>query len=1032
MANKIYASPGVYTSEKDLTFTTETVGVTTLGAVGETQKGPAFQPIFVRNYDEFKVTFGGTSPEKFRNTQIVKYELPYIAKAYLSQSNQLFVTRVLGLSGYEGGMSYAIRTLGTCDEETLDYTGSSVVTINFRVNTNVPVGQQPFFHAISTPGTNLIDTVAASVGVAKTKFDTAWNTFFSMTSYTTKNWYKSNVFYWGLLDSSEVTTITADRNAEGLTNTAPVNPTYIDSYELPLGIPTSDRTANILNNEFVFNEGADEYSGKSFAMFMYDITGSTGTTLVGKLDIYKYNYSASPNEKYHKKLVATLKSRGQYIVDELGYHVDSSTVGFSGFDAALVNPFAAFDVTGTTTGGTDFTYTVSLDKTKKNYIKNVLGVSTFDKDAYLYAEDVYDSVLRKGWTYGFIKGLHAEILPVNNWDHYKFQYQSPATPFIVSELRGGLPQRLFRFVSISDGSNANTEIKVSLANIDLDKKIFDVYIRAFKDSDKAPVLLERYLSVSMDESLDNYIGRKIGTIDNKYPLKSSYVIVEMADNAPVDGVACGFEGYEFRTAGTGSTESDFCGVPELSYKTKYYKPGETIVNPPFALPIISTGDKIKKCYLGFTDLEYGFDADLLAFKGKRSGGGDNAYNDGLDWSTKTKGFHMDVNAANVVGNDGAQVFAVGEGSFVDPVTIASTPSHPYNDMRTRKFTVLFSGGFDGWDIYRENRTNTDEYKIGRNGFTRSGFDIFTSVEYGDTFGTSDYYATFYGAKTFENPEQTTINILTTPGIDIINNTELVREVIEIVEEKRFDSIYLPTLPDMKLIGNTNPSNTDDWYYPDDIISELEGAELDSNYTAVYYPWIQISDTENNANIYIPPTAEIVKNLAFTDNVAHPWFATAGYNRGIVNCIRARIVLDQESRDILYPGRINPIATFSDVGNVIWGNRNLQVRSSALDRLNIRRLLLQARKLIVAVANRLLFDPNDTTVRSQFLSAVNPILDNIRKERGLVDFRVTLSTANEEDDRNTMRGKIFVKPTPTLEFIELEFVVTPTSVSFENV
>jgi phage tail sheath protein FI len=300
------------------------------------------------------------------------------------------------------------------------------------------------------------------------------------------------------------------------------------------------------------------------------------------------------------------------------------------------------------------------------------------------------------------------------------------------------------------------------------------------------------------------------------------------------------------------------------------------------------------------------------------------------------------------------------------------------------------------------------------------------------FGTSDYYATLYGIKTFENPEQTVINILATPGIDIINNTELVRDTIEIVEEKRLDSIYLPTLPDIKLIGNNNAANTEDWLFPNDIIDELENTEIDSNYTAVYYPWIQISDTENNANLYIPPTAEVVRNLAFTDNVAHPWFATAGYNRGIVNCIRARIALDQESRDVLYPGRINPIATFSDVGNVIWGNRNLQLRDSALNRLNIRRLLLQARRLIVAVANRLLFDPNDAQVRSQFLSLVNPILDNIRKERGLTDFRVSLVNEVEDDDRNTLRGKIFIKPTPTLEFIELEFVVTPTSVSFDNI
>jgi len=135
MANKVYASPGVYTTEKDLTFTTETVGVTTLGVVGETLKGPAFQPIFVRNFDEYKTIFGGTSPEKFKNTQIVKYELPYIAKQYLTQSNQLYVTRLLGLSGYDSGMSWVVRTLGACDESTLSHTGITEQEFEFSFNT---------------------------------------------------------------------------------------------------------------------------------------------------------------------------------------------------------------------------------------------------------------------------------------------------------------------------------------------------------------------------------------------------------------------------------------------------------------------------------------------------------------------------------------------------------------------------------------------------------------------------------------------------------------------------------------------------------------------------------------------------------------------------------------------------------------------------------------------------------------------------------------------------------------------------------
>ena len=156
----------------------------------------------------------------------------------------------------------------------------------------------------------------------------------------------------------------------------------------------------------------------------------------------------------------------------------------------------------------------------------------------------------------------------------------------------------------------------------------------------------------------------------------------------------------------------------------------------------------------------------------------------------------------------------------------------------------------------------------------------------------------------------------------------------------------------------------------------------------------------------------------TDKISFPWFASAGYTRGLVNSIKARQKLTQTDRDVLYQGRINPIATFSDVGTVIWGNKTLQVKDSALNRLNVRRLLLQARKLISAVAVRLLFEQNDEQVRNEFLRLVNPILDAIKRERGLYEFRVTVSNDPEDIDANTLRGKIYVKPTRSLEFIDV--------------
>jgi phage tail sheath protein FI len=250
------------------------------------------------------------------------------------------------------------------------------------------------------------------------------------------------------------------------------------------------------------------------------------------------------------------------------------------------------------------------------------------------------------------------------------------------------------------------------------------------------------------------------------------------------------------------------------------------------------------------------------------------------------------------------------------------------------------------------------------------------------------------------------------------------EAIDMVEEERADSLYILTTPDTDSSGEVALT-------VGEAVDIIDDSGIDSNYSATYFPWLQMQDTENNQYVWLPPTLEVVRNIALTDNVAFPWFAAAGLNRGTTNAIKARTKLTLDQRDVLYEGRINPMATFSDVGVVIWGNKTLQSKDTALNRINVRRLLLQARKLISAVSIRLLFEQNDDVVRNQFLSLVNPILDNIRKERGLTDFRVQLDNDPEAIDRNELCGRIFIKPTRSLEFICVEFNITNTGANFDN-
>jgi phage tail sheath protein FI len=377
----------------------------------------------------------------------------------------------------------------------------------------------------------------------------------------------------------------------------------------------------------------------------------------------------------------------------------------------------------------------------------------------------------------------------------------------------------------------------------------------------------------------------------------------------------------------------------------------------------------------------------------------------------TNGFHLSTNASSITGTTYQCTPYDLEGQ-------SGGDSNKLTSINFRKFTFAVCGGHDGWDIYRQTRTNTDAYVFGKNTYT-SG-NTTNGGLFGTAFGTanSDLYAYLKGIETFANPEAVNINVFATPGINFFDHSSLVTQAIDMVENDRADSIYI--------IGSPNESDSAN------VISDLEEQGIDSNYSATYWPWIQIRDTDNATQLYIPPTGEVVRNIALTDNVSYPWFAVAGYSRGLVNAIKATKKLTLDERDDLYKNRINPIATFSDTGTIIWGNKTLQVRESALDRINVRRLLLRARKLISAVAVRLLFEQNDDQVRQEFLRLVNPILEAIKKERGLYDFRVSVSNSPEDIDANTLRGKIYIKPTRSLEFIDLEFIITPTGASFENI
>ena len=365
----------------------------------------------------------------------------------------------------------------------------------------------------------------------------------------------------------------------------------------------------------------------------------------------------------------------------------------------------------------------------------------------------------------------------------------------------------------------------------------------------------------------------------------------------------------------------------------------------------------------------------------------------------------------------------------------------YEDKRYRKFTVAFYGGWDGWDYYRTSRSIGDDYRYQKyrgniNLISGEGvnFNVLKEPEkYGfdaaDKCLNSDFYAYLYGIRQFANPKTIDINVLATPGIDYVNNPTLVGEVIDMVENERADSVYVVTTPDKPFGAGDTES---EMYTPDDAVWNLEDSEIDSNYTCTYYPNVKYYDSDNNVYVYLPPTKDVVRNFAYTDNVAFPWYASSGWSRGILDGVRPKKNLKLEEQDTLYAGRLNFVNTFAQDGMRIWGDKNLQVRESQMNRISKRRLLLRIRKLCSIACIGLLFDPNDNTTKQAFESAITPILDNIMSNRGITDWRMEIDDSVEARDRLELPAKIYIKPTPNLEYITLDFIITPQGTVWDNV
>jgi len=313
---------------------------------------------------------------------------------------------------------------------------------------------------------------------------------------------------------------------------------------------------------------------------------------------------------------------------------------------------------------------------------------------------------------------------------------------------------------------------------------------------------------------------------------------------------------------------------------------------------------------------------------------------------------------------------------------------------------------------------------------------------GTSTETNDYvYNTWKRAMdTVADPEFINMNLLTAPGLTV---ESLTTHAVNVCEE-RADAMALIDLPNVYI-----PSS--EQYYsdksnrigttPNSAATALKNRQIDSSYGCTFYPWVQCRDEATSKLVWIPPTVAMMGVLASSERKSELWFAPAGFNRGGLSEGAAGIPvvgiserLTSKNRDTLYDANINPIASFPSTGIVVFGQKTLQSRQSALDRINVRRLVIFMKKQISILASTILFDQNVQSTWNRFIGLIEPFLANVKIRFGITDYRLILdetTTTPDLIDQNVLYAKIMIKPARAIEFIAIDFVIMSTGASFDD-
>jgi hypothetical protein len=670
--------------------------------------------------------------------------------------------------------------------------------------------------------------------------------------------------------------------------------------------------------------------------------------------------------------------------------------------------------------------------------------------------------------YGFIAPLVNSAGTVKVNDH-QTPARSAKTGWVVgqdlttntSAFNPASQQKLFRLSTLDAGEYEQKNYKISIGDISApatdfdDYGTFSIYVRASSDKDISQSLLESWTGLNLNPASPDYVARRIGDKyvewDNTnrrlkeygtYTNNSKYIRVEMNDDVDAGNVdptylPFGFFGpprFSKFTLTSGSNPTITAPVtggygPTYSAGTFAYTAADvtaSIIFPSIPLVVSASSAGLsdpRDAYFGITTgdglVNNDFTQAYYDLVGPQTY---TSYTStGLSYLEDSFVFSLDDVSGSTSSGVGA-VYVSGSRVLGTSLTAVNSGYRGVLDQGYNSFTMPLFNGFDGMDA-----TEAEP------------FNNYTIAQGSPSETTSYIYNTYKRAiDTCSDPETLVTDIVSVPGL---TNTTLTNHLVRTCEG-RADALAIIDLPNVyKPEAEEYFSSKSSRYSgtATDAASGIRTRGLNSSYGATYYPWVQIKDTISDRVLFVPPSVVALGAMSYGQASQELWFAPAGFTRGGLSEGRGGVPvlgvterLSSKDRDKLYESNINPIAQFPAEGIVIFGQKTLQVTPSALDRINVRRMMIFVKREISRIASRLLFDQNVDVTWSRFTGQVNPFLGTVKSRLGLTDYRVILdktTTTADLVDRNIMYAKIFLKPARAIEFIAIDFTITDSGASF---